>query len=112
MLSRRVRSQMSCAASMQWAVVFAGCLALCLQGCVGGPPAERGPLRQPDLVELIRVDPTIKLDIRYATANNFLGRPVYPEARAFLQRPAAEAGGRGPAAQGPAGAGRRGYGGE
>jgi len=29
--------------------------------------------------------------IRYATKNNFLGRQVYTEARAFLQRPAAEA---------------------
>ena len=34
--------------------------------------------------------PRIKLDIRYAGANNFLGKPVYKEARAFLQRPAAE----------------------
>ena len=56
-----------------------------------GPPHEEGTFRQPDLVELIKLDPTIKLDIRYATANNFLGRRVYPEARAFLQRPAAEA---------------------
>jgi zinc D-Ala-D-Ala dipeptidase len=55
------------------------------------PPHEEGTFRQPDLVELIKLDPTIKLDIRYATANNFLGRPVYNEARAFLQRPAAEA---------------------
>jgi D-alanyl-D-alanine dipeptidase len=31
------------------------------------------------------------LDIRYATSNNLEGRPVYTEARAFLQRPAAEA---------------------
>jgi D-alanyl-D-alanine dipeptidase len=31
------------------------------------------------------------LDIRYATTNNFLHRPVYAQARAFLQRPAAEA---------------------
>ncbi len=38
-----------------------------------------------------RLDATIRLDIRYATANNFVGRPVYAEARAFLQRPAAEA---------------------
>ena len=44
-----------------------------------------------DLVELVKLDPTIKLDIRYAGTNNFLGKPVYPEARAFLQRPAAEA---------------------
>jgi D-alanyl-D-alanine dipeptidase len=56
-----------------------------------GPPKEAGPFRQPDLVELSKLDPTIKLDIRYATKNNFLGKPVYKQARAFLQRPAAEA---------------------
>jgi D-alanyl-D-alanine dipeptidase len=55
------------------------------------PPHEQGPFRKPELVELIKLDPTIHLDIRYATANNFLGRPVYTEARAFMQRPAAEA---------------------
>ena len=55
------------------------------------PPKERGDFRPPDLVELVSLDPTLKLDIRYATANNFLGRPVYRQARAFLQRPAAEA---------------------
>jgi zinc D-Ala-D-Ala dipeptidase len=54
-------------------------------------PREKGDFRAPDLVELIKLDPTIKLDIRYATSNNFLGRPAYKEARAFLQRPAAEA---------------------
>jgi D-alanyl-D-alanine dipeptidase len=43
------------------------------------------------LIELTELSKTIKLDIRYATANNFVGRPVYSEARAFLQRPAAEA---------------------
>jgi D-alanyl-D-alanine dipeptidase len=42
-------------------------------------------------VEIKALDPGIHLDIRYATANNFVGRPVYKEARAFLQRPAAEA---------------------
>jgi len=56
-----------------------------------GPPKETGPFRQPDLVELVKIDPTIRLDIRYSTKNNFLGRPVYKQARAFLQRPAAEA---------------------
>jgi zinc D-Ala-D-Ala dipeptidase len=54
-------------------------------------PNEKGDLRAPDLVELVKLDPTIKLDIRYAATNNFLGRQVYKEARAFLQRPAAEA---------------------
>jgi D-alanyl-D-alanine dipeptidase len=56
-----------------------------------GPPKEPGPFRDPDLVEIRKLDRTIKLDIRYAGSNNFLGRPVYKEARAFLQRPAAEA---------------------
>jgi D-alanyl-D-alanine dipeptidase len=55
------------------------------------PPVEEGVFRKPDLVELVKLDPTIKLDIRYATTNNFLGTPVYTQARAFLQRPAAEA---------------------
>ncbi len=55
------------------------------------PPVESGNFRQPELVELIKLDPTIKLDIRYATANNFVGRPLYTEARAFLQKRAAEA---------------------
>jgi D-alanyl-D-alanine dipeptidase len=55
------------------------------------PPQEKGSFRKADLVELIKIDPTFKLEIRYATSNNFVGRPVYTEARAFLQRPAAEA---------------------
>jgi len=54
------------------------------------PPVETGK-RAPDLVEVVTLDPGIHLDIRYATARNFVGRPVYKEARAFLQRPAAEA---------------------
>jgi len=55
------------------------------------PPVETGDLRKPDLVELAKLDPTIKLDIRYATTNNFLSTPIYSEPRAFMQRPAAEA---------------------
>jgi D-alanyl-D-alanine dipeptidase len=55
------------------------------------PPKEQGPFRTPELVELVALDATIKLDIRYATASNLAGRAVYSEARAFLQRPAAEA---------------------
>ncbi len=55
------------------------------------PPKEGGEFRAPDLVELTKLDPTIKLEIRYATTNNFLGTPFYSEARAFMQRPAAEA---------------------
>jgi D-alanyl-D-alanine dipeptidase len=55
------------------------------------PPKERGNFRKPELVELAPLDPSIGLDIRYATTNDFLGTPVYSQARAFLQRPAAEA---------------------
>jgi D-alanyl-D-alanine dipeptidase len=55
------------------------------------PPSDPNATRKADLVELVKLDPTIKLDIRYAGVNNFLGKPVYNEARAFLQRPAAEA---------------------
>jgi D-alanyl-D-alanine dipeptidase len=54
-------------------------------------PVETGEFRRPDLVELVRLDPTIKLDIRYATTENFLSSPMYSQARAFMQRPAAEA---------------------
>ena len=39
-----------------------------------------------DLTEITKLDPTFKLDIRYATKNNFLGRPVYKETKAFLQK--------------------------
>jgi zinc D-Ala-D-Ala dipeptidase len=67
--------------------VLCGCPSLWAQE----PPKETGTFRKPDLVELTKLDRSIKLDIRYATSNNFLGRPVYTEARAFLQRPAAEA---------------------
>src|SRR5258708_24592382 len=60
------------------------------------PPKEAGDFRKPDLVDLTTLDKTIKLDIRYATDNNFLGTPFYTSARAFMQKPAAEAAVRGP----------------
>ncbi|HEX8659107.1 MAG TPA: M15 family metallopeptidase [Hymenobacter sp.] len=66
-------------------------LSALLGSCVAKPPQEIGEFKASELVELIKLDPTIKLDIRYATSQNFAGRPVYSEARAFLQRPAAEA---------------------
>jgi D-alanyl-D-alanine dipeptidase/kynurenine formamidase len=54
-----------------------------------GPPRKPGPFLAPDLVEIVSLDPTLRLDIHYARADNFTGKPVYPEPRAFLQRPAA-----------------------
>lgn len=55
------------------------------------PPLEKGQFQSPDLVELIKLDPTFRLDIRYAGTDNFMGIRLYSQARAFLQRPAAEA---------------------
>ena len=66
------------------------CLSIC-GSCATRPPHETGPFRPGELVELTRLDPTIRLDIRYATTHNFMGQVLYPQARAFLQRPAAEA---------------------
>ncbi len=56
------------------------------------PPMENNVFfRKPELVDLTTLDKSIKLDIRYATANNFLGTPFYTSARAFMQKPAAAA---------------------
>ena len=55
------------------------------------PPPEPGPFRDSELVEVATLDPGIRLDVRYATANNFMSSVFYDEPRVFLQRPAAEA---------------------
>jgi len=61
------------------------------EALAASPPGETGSFRRPELVELGPSDASIHLDIRYATSNDFLGTPVYSQARAFLQRPAFEA---------------------
>ena len=55
------------------------------------PPTETGNFLPTDLVELTKLDPTIKLEIRYATTENFAGAVFYSQAKAFMQRPATEA---------------------
>jgi D-alanyl-D-alanine dipeptidase len=82
-------------------ILFLGIFAFATQFCIAQsdsldavptkPPVEEGTFRTPDLVELVKLDKTIKLDVRYAKKNNFVGKPLYKEERAFLQRPAAEA---------------------
>lgn len=62
-----------------------------MYSCAARPPKQSGHFKKSDLVEINRIDSTIRLDIRYATTNNFAKKKVYREARAFLQRPAAEA---------------------
>ncbi len=65
--------------------------ALRAEASAATPPPQPADLLPGDLVELVTLDPTIRLDVRYATSNNFLGVPLYSQPRAFLQRPAAEA---------------------
>lgn len=55
------------------------------------PPPQRGEFRDSDLVDLASLDATLKFDIRYASANNFMQVPFYTMPKALLQRPAAEA---------------------
>ena len=55
------------------------------------PPVEDGDFLDSDLVRLTDLDPTIRLDVRYAGTDNFMGAAFYELADAFLQRPPAEA---------------------
>lgn len=50
----------------------------------------RNTIQTHELIEIKELDPSLKLDIRYATKNNFLGRAVYKEPKAFLQKKVAE----------------------
>jgi zinc D-Ala-D-Ala dipeptidase len=66
-------------------------------GCAGttapaalAMPVDPAATAVPDLVDLARADPRLRFDIRYATPANFMGRVLYPVAKAVLQRPAAE----------------------
>ena len=86
MIRMRVAVTRAILSGLACAVLLASCASTPAR-----PPVEPGPFRTPELVEVVTLDPTVRLDVRYATANNFLGRAVYSEARVFLQRPAAEA---------------------
>ncbi|HEY9268896.1 MAG TPA: M15 family metallopeptidase [Methylotenera sp.] len=55
------------------------------------PPTTPNATAKVDLVDLAEFDKRLQLDIRYATANNFMAKPLYQVARAMLQRPAAVA---------------------
>jgi zinc D-Ala-D-Ala dipeptidase len=79
--------------------ITVGLAAIALSGC--DKPAKKvtakeqrkptAPAHPSGLIELITLDPTIRLDIRYATENNFTGRQLYDQARAFLIAPAVNA---------------------
>lgn len=56
-------------------------------------PTPSRPRAPEDFVVLADVDPSVRTDVRYATAHNFVGRPItgYPEPLCLLTRRAAEA---------------------
>lgn len=72
-------------------LIFAVLVCIVSSSCMQLTKEKTKELKKSELVEVIKLDPTIKLDIRYATKINFLGRPVYKEAKAFLQKPVANA---------------------
>jgi len=64
------------------------CLAFHLPLAFAGAPGCRA---SEPLVEIAAVDPTILIDLRYATSRNILGHPIYPPgARALVRRSVAE----------------------
>ena len=68
-------------------VLLAG--AACVQAAE--PPDDsanwRALLAAGELVEVSKVDPTILVDLRYATARNCVGKPIYPADLPCLTRP-------------------------
>jgi D-alanyl-D-alanine dipeptidase len=86
------------------AALFLAVLAACATTTVDIPQNRYGLRVVPDLAtyeRLAHADPNkrlvdlgtlgIPLDIRYATADNFMKKPLYPIAKAFLRKPAADA---------------------
>lgn len=77
------------------AVPLATCVPMRPDEDVPFVPAKKAATLAPGdpkrLVELVKLDPSIRLDMRYATTNNFTGRVLYDEARAFLTATAATA---------------------
>jgi CubicO group peptidase (beta-lactamase class C family)/D-alanyl-D-alanine dipeptidase len=60
------------------------------EALAASPPEEEGTFRPSELVEVTTLEPGIRLDMRYASTNNFMSSVFYDEERLFLQRPAAE----------------------
>lgn len=65
---------------------------ICGRGLLGlsAGLAWQTPHAEEPLVDLQSVIPDVRLDIRYASSDNFAGRQLYPVARCLLRRPVAE----------------------
>jgi CubicO group peptidase (beta-lactamase class C family)/D-alanyl-D-alanine dipeptidase len=73
------------------AAVASGMGSIRKEALAASPPPEPPSAKPSDLVAIHSVAPAIRFDIRYATANNFMGQKLYEIPGAFMQRPAAEA---------------------
>jgi beta-N-acetylhexosaminidase/D-alanyl-D-alanine dipeptidase len=65
---------------------------LLLLGCETTRPDSRSTALPPasEFVDIAKFAPSIRLDIRYATTNNFTHQAVYPSSRCLLRRAVAE----------------------
>jgi len=61
------------------------------EALAASPPAESGKFEPANLVDVTKLDSTIKIDVRYASENNFLGTKMYDTERVFMQKAAAAA---------------------
>lgn len=71
--------------------IFADFDRLRAESIAAQPPVWPASAAKSDLVEIHVVDPSIEIDMRYASTNNFMGVALYDRASAFLQHPAAAA---------------------
>src|SRR2546426_137482 len=85
--ARRLSTRMPAARALPWllvGVVLAGCGRT-------GPGLPVAPAPAPDvLVDLRALDPSIRVEMPYATPHNFTGVALYPVARCLLRREVAE----------------------
>src|SRR5207245_2456257 len=85
--ARRLSARMPAARALPWllvGVVLAGCGRT-------GPGLPVAPAPAPDvLVDLRALDPSIRVEMPYATPHNFTGVALYPVARCLLRREVAE----------------------
>jgi zinc D-Ala-D-Ala dipeptidase len=73
--------------SLLAAACLIGLLTLCAPALAGVP----GSRASEPLVEISSVDPTILIDLRYATSRNLFGHPIYPpSARAVIRQSVAD----------------------
>ncbi len=61
----------------------------CAQAAIANPPVATAPVVP--MIDLTTLRPAPILRLLYATADNFVGEPLYPDAVAYLAEPAARA---------------------